>query len=206
MNIDTILDYFDTVDPVLAVAGRLVKSKMGTLQKQPPENYLSDLCESIVSQQLSVKAASTIWSRTHSVVASWNDPRLIMAAHIDDLRACGLSGQKAGYVKNIADAILSGNLHLSRFDEMTDQQTVDELVLVKGIGQWTAEMFLIFSLGRPDVFSGGDLGLRNAMKKLYNLPSITPQEAIAVSEKWSPFRSMASRILWKTLDNEPLLN
>ena len=204
MDIDTILDYFETVDPILASAGRNIASRLTLPVRQPSKNYLSDLCESIVSQQLSVKAASTIWARTHGTVSDWNDPHMILLASTQDLRSCGLSGQKISYVKNIAEAILSHKLHLSRFDEMTDQETIDELVQIKGIGQWTAEMFLMFSLAREDIFSSGDLGLRNGIKKLYGLDSITPQIAHELSLKWAPYRSCASRILWKTLDNEPL--
>ncbi len=204
MDIDTILDYFETVDPILAQAGREVATKLTLVIKQPSRNYLSDLCESIVSQQLSVKAASTIWARTHGTVRNWNDPNQIISARTEDLRTCGLSGQKIGYVKNIADAVLNQKLHLTRFDEMTDQETINELVQIKGIGQWTAEMFLMFSLGREDIFSSGDLGLRNGIKKLYSLESVTPQSAYEISLKWAPYRSCASRILWKSLDNEPV--
>lgn len=206
MDSATILDKLETLDPILAQAGKQIRPLLTPIIKQPVENYLSDLCESIVSQQLSVKAASTIWSRTHAVIGDWNNPIQILSVELDCLRSCGLSGQKALYVKNIADAVLRHRLHLDSFDSMTDQQVIAELVNIKGIGQWTSEMFLIFSLGRQDIFSGSDLGLRNAIKKLYNLPDLTPQEAIILSEKWSPFRSTASRILWKTLDNEPLTN
>lgn len=204
MDIDTILDYFETVDPILARTGREIASKLTPQVKQPSKGYLSDLCESIVSQQLSVKAASTIWARTHGTIRNWNDPNHIISARTEDLRTCGLSGQKIGYVRNIADAVLNQKLHLARFNEMTDQETIDELVQIKGIGQWTAEMFLIFSLGREDIFSSGDLGLRNGIKMLYSLESVTPRSANEISLKWAPYRSYASRILWKTLDNEPV--
>ena len=204
MDINTILDYFETVDPILAHAGHEVITKLAPSVKQSSKNYLSDLCESIVSQQLSVKAASTIWARTHGTVGNWNDPHLIVSVLSEDLRACGLSGQKISYVKNIADAVLNQRLHLTKFDEMTDQETINELVQIKGIGQWTAEMFLIFSLGREDVFSSGDLGLRNGIKKLYDLELVTPHAAHELSLKWAPYRSYASIILWKTLDNEPI--
>lgn len=203
MDTEKIIDYYESVDSVLAAAGRRFISELGPISKLKEKDYLSDLCESIVSQQLSVKAARTIWSRTHSVVDNWNDPLQIIESSLDDLRSCGLSAQKSQYVKNIAEAIVCEKLHIKDFDKMSNDDVIAELVQIKGIGLWTAEMFLIFTLARPDVFSGGDLGLRNAIKKLYVINDLSPKEATDLALKWSPYRSTACRILWKTLDNEP---
>lgn len=203
MDISIILKHLEHSDPTLATAGRMLGAELRLLTKQSPQNYLSDLCKSIVSQQLSVKAASTIWGRTHSVVLDWNNPQSILAPSIDELKAVGLSGQKAQYVKNIAESVLNKELHLTNLDNMSDKEVVEALVRIKGIGKWTAEMFLIFSLGRSDVFSSGDLGLRNGIKKLYDLSSVSTIEAESLAIKWSPYRSTACLILWGILDNKP---
>lgn len=205
MNSDKVLQHFESVDQILAETAKQHLSLLNPIVALKTDGYLSDLCQSIVSQQLSVKAASTIWSRTHAVVANWNDPTLILEADTEDLRSCGLSYQKASYVKNIAQSVAEGSLHVHDFDAMSDEDISRELIKVKGIGQWTTEMFLIFTLGRPDVFSSGDLGLRNAIKKLYGLVEVTPSIASDMAMKWSPYRSTACRLLWKTLDNEPLV-
>jgi DNA-3-methyladenine glycosylase II len=202
MNIHTILEHLASVDPIL---GRAIDSQKGALApiiKADSHYYLANLCRSVASQQLSVKAASTIWDRTHSVVSNWNNPVLIVNARDEELRTCGLSFQKISYVKNIAHAVLDGSLDIENLDTMDDRDVCITLTAIKGIGQWTSEMFLIFSLGRQDVFSAGDLGLRNAMAILYSMSSITPAEALQKSKLWAPYRSTASRILWKTLDNQ----
>jgi len=204
MNIDRVLGHFRSVDPILAEAGQICAGDLQEIVALHADGYLSDLCESIVSQQLSVKAASTIWSRTHAVVANWNNPEAILGAEAEELRGCGLSYQKVSYVKNIAQAVSDETLHIHDFDSMTDEEISRELIKVKGIGQWTAEMFLIFTLGRQDVFSSGDLGLKNAIKKLYKIDEVTPTIAGEMANKWSPYQSLACRILWKSLDNEPL--
>lgn len=172
------LKHFKNVDQILySVALNIELSEI-----IPSKNYFEALCESIVSQQLSIKAADTIWSRVQ--------PKINNVLNIPDqqLRDCGLSWAKIKYIKDLA----SKNLDFSKIDTMTDQEVIAHLTQVKGIGPWTAEMFLIFTLGRPDVFSQGDLGLRNAIKKLYKRkPNV---------KKWSPFKSYASRILWKSLE------
>jgi DNA-3-methyladenine glycosylase II len=205
MNSDRVLEHFDSVDPIMAKVVKPYIATLAPLFAHGTDGYLSDLCESIVSQQLSVKAASTIWLRTHAVVEDWNNPLMILEADTEELRGCGLSYQKASYVKNIAGAVAEGSLHVGKFDAMTDEEISQELIKIKGIGQWTTEMFLIFTMGRSDVFSAGDLGLRNAIKKLYGLTEVTPSIAQEMATKWSPYRSVASRVLWKTLDNEPSL-
>lgn len=189
-------------DPILARLIELYGKDIRTLSQTNSTNFIEELCETIVSQQLSVKAAATIWGRAKNAVKDWDNPVLILECDDTTLRQAGLSGQKVSYVKNIARAVLEGTLHPSSYLQLPEQEIIDELVKVKGIGVWTAEMFLIFSLGREDVFSIGDLGLRNAIKKHYGDLDATAMQELSLA--WSPYRSYASLLLWKSLDNEPL--
>jgi DNA-3-methyladenine glycosylase II len=121
-----------------------------------------------------------------------------------ELRGAGLSFQKISYLKDLSERVISKEVELTKFGELPSEQIAEELIKVKGIGQWTAEMFLMFSLGRPDVFSFGDLGLQNAIMKSYKLkkkPVVKKMDKL--SKKWSPFRTYAAIILWRSLDNEP---
>jgi DNA-3-methyladenine glycosylase II len=198
-----IVDHFELNDRIIHGLVIQFREDLAEIQKPNPEAYLRELCESIVSQQLSVKAASTIWGRTHSVVSDWTNPNCILSVDDDTLRSIGLSYQKIGYVKNIALAVQENTLPMLNLDTLPDEGVIQTLTQVKGIGRWTAEMFLIFTLGRNDVFSPGDLGLRNAIDRLYGTHKISPGEAQALAEKWSPYRSIASRVLWKSLDTIP---
>jgi DNA-3-methyladenine glycosylase II len=114
-----------------------------------------------------------------------------------------MSWGKIKYVKDLSYRVLDGSLHLSKLDNMSNEEVIVELVAVKGIGPWTAEMFLMFSLARPDVFSFGDLGLKNAIKNLYGVEDVTVEYMEKLSKKWSPYRTYAALILWETLDNKP---
>jgi DNA-3-methyladenine glycosylase II len=118
------------------------------------------------------------------------------------MRKCGLSYNKIAYINNICTAVAEGNLTLDKFDEMSDEAIVKQLTAIKGIGEWTAEMFLIFSLGRLDVFSKGDGGLARAINNLYgNGTDLKPKDRLAITEHWKPYRSIASLYLWRSLDN-----
>jgi DNA-3-methyladenine glycosylase II len=203
MNTEEIVNYLDSVDPIIGLHGKLQLGKLLTETHSRQYRHLTSLCRSIIGQQLSVKAATTIWSRASLVILDWEVPELILSANPDELRAAGLSWQKISYIQNIARAVLRGELKIAKMDELTDDEIIHQLTRIKGIGKWTAEMFIMFSLGRPDVFSMGDLGLRNAIKKIYNLDSVSPAEAAKIAEKWSPYRTTACRILWLTLDNSP---
>jgi len=157
-------------------------------------DHFTDLIDSIISQQLSLKAATTISRRFKLLLPSFPfDPQEIVDLDSELARGAGLSYAKISYCKNIAEGVLSGSLHLPKFAEMSDDEIKAELVKIKGIGPWTAEMFLMFTLGRPDVFSPGDQGLKNALKKLYP-HGVNP-------DLWRPYRTYACRYLWKSLDN-----
>lgn len=165
-------------------------------------NYFLDLVESIVSQQLSVKAADTIWGR---FVKLSNDPELtaevILKIPDAKIREAGISWSKITYIKDLAQRTVDSPDMFENFENMSDEEIITELTKVKGIGRWTAEMFLMFAMGRPDVFSYGDLGIRNAIKKLYRLKEHpTPDEAEKISSKWKPYRTVACRYLWKSLE------
>lgn len=170
----------------------------------PHTNYFQSLVEAIIGQQLSGKAADTIVSRFKNLFpkTDFPSPKQILRKQDSELRAAGVSGAKASYIKNLAKAVEDKTVDFKNIDKMEDEEIIEMLTKVKGIGRWTAEMFLIFSLGRQDVFSFGDLGLRNAVKKLYALrKDPSPKQLQKISARWQPFRTCASLYLWAYLDN-----
>lgn len=166
------------------------------------ENLFLDLIENIMGQQLSIKVAKIINGRFLNLFENKNPtPQEVIAIPHETYRAQGLSNAKARYVKNIAQAVIDKELLIENFAKMTDEEIKEQLVKIKGIGNWTAEMFLIFSLKRPDVFSLGDLGLRTAIEKLYDIKRDNLKEIEKLSKTWAPHRTLASRLLWSSLDN-----
>jgi DNA-3-methyladenine glycosylase II len=163
-------------------------------------DHFTTLLRAIVGQQLSARAAETIWQRLIAVHPNGRKlrPEDVLAATDQQLRGVGLSNAKASYAKDLAAKVASGELKLARMSRMSDDDVIDELVAVKGIGRWTAEMFLLFKLGRPDVWAVDDLGLRNAVKNLYGVDP-TKAKMIEVAEPWRPWRSVASWYLWRSL-------
>jgi DNA-3-methyladenine glycosylase II len=162
------------------------------------------LARAIVGQQISVKAADSVWNRLHAAVPRFN-ARQLAACEPDHLRACGLSGQKAGYLLDLAAHFQSRQLRPSRWQELDDEAIIAELTAVKGIGRWTAEMFLIFHELRPDVLPLADLGLRRAVSLLYNDGAVlTPAAIRELAEGWQPWRSVATWYLWRSLDPIPV--
>lgn len=170
--------------------------------KKPKDPFL-DLIESIVSQQLSIKAADTIFARFKKLFPKGKiTPAKLIKIPDEKMRNCGISYSKISYIKGIAQAILDKRLNLKRLEKLSDEEVILELVKLKGVGVWTAEMYLMFTLGRPDIFSTGDLGLQNAMVKIYKLDKKPNKEIlIRISSNWSPFRTTASRILWRSMDS-----
>ena len=163
------------------------------------------LARIIVGQQVSTAAARTVWGRVVDEFGGSVSPIDLIAPDAEErLRGCGLSGRKAAYMIGIAEAIESGALRPGDLDELTDEEVIEALVALKGIGRWSAEMFLIFDLGRPDVFSGGDLGLRKGIQIVYELEEMpTPEEAVAIAASWTPHRSLASLYLWEAVHAAP---
>ena len=179
--------------------------KYGKIVRKPRLDVFEDIVDSIISQQLSVKASATILGRVQKLFPKNKiTPGLILAIEDLTLRNCGMSWAKARYAKDLATKTLDGTLQLDKLDKMTDQEVIDHLVLVKGIGCWTAEMILMFTLVRPDVFPVDDLGIQNAMSKLYKLNRKTKtfkSKLVKISDKWKPHRTLACWYLWKSLDN-----
>ena len=186
------------VDPVM----RALIEDGGPLPTEPdargrPPDLYGSLVRSIAGQQLSVKAAAAIWNR---LVARYGGhtptPRQILDDDPEELRAAaGFSRAKVAYLRSLAEHVEAGDLHLDDLTSQSDEEVVARLTEVKGIGVWTAQMFLMFTLHRPDVFPPADLGVRNAIARLYETP---PDPEI-----WSPYRTRACLYLWRSLDNAP---
>jgi DNA-3-methyladenine glycosylase II len=178
-----------------------LETRLGRRREERPADAYGALLRAIVGQQLSTKAARTIYLRVVDLFGGRTPaPEALLEASEEDLRGCGLSGRKVEYVRDLASHVLSGELELDRLDELPDEQVIEEIVAVRGLGQWTAEMFLIFHLERPDVLSGGDLGIRKAVGVEYGLDEMPPpQRVLEIGEPWRPHRSLASLYLWESL-------
>ena len=181
--------------------GPLIK-KYGHCRIKPSKkaDYFTDLVESILSQQLSGKAAATIFGRVRVGLGGEVSPAKILKTKDTNFRSWGLSRQKTGYLKDLAKRVERGELDLRKLDALSDEDVIGELVAVKGIGRWTAEMFLMFSLARPDVFPADDLGIRNGVKKVFE-KALDARKAGQLANTWKPFRTLASWYIWESLDN-----
>jgi DNA-3-methyladenine glycosylase II len=186
-------------DPVIK---KLIK-EFGEVKLTPNNNLFEDVVSSVISQQLSVKAASTIQGRFETLFGHFPTPEEIIKMDQEKIRACGISYPKVRYIKGIALAVIEKSINLIDLPNLPNEKVIEELVKLKGVGKWTAEMLLIFSLAREDVFSFGDLGLRTAVANLYVVDRDDLLAIEAITSKWSPYRSYASRYLWKSLDNSP---
>lgn len=162
-------------------------------------NYFLDLIEIVTGQQLSMKVADTIFKRLLALFSDKPKPEDVLKVTAEKLRSVGLSNSKVNYIKNIAGAVSSG-LDLGKLTQLSDAEIKKELIKIKGIGPWSAEMFLMFSLKRPDVFSVGDLGLRTAIKRLYGIKRDDLKKIEKLAETWRPHRTLASRLLWASLE------
>lgn len=198
------ITHFKKQDPVLyAFAQRYGPIEM-TKNKR---SHFEALVEAVVSQQLSVKASDTIFKRFVALFPGKKFPTAEMILEItpETMRSVGISYSKAKYILDLAQKVHTKDLKLSRLGKLGNEEVIGELTKVKGIGRWTAEMFLMFSLCREDVFSLGDLGLKNAIKKLYKLKAHpTEKHMQKLLKQWSPYKTYAARYLWKSLDNEPV--
>lgn len=194
-----ILSHFKKNDPLLhTYALRVGPIK---LEKDHPNNYFMRLCRSISGQQLSGAAAETIFSRFKKLYPKGVNPVTVLETPNEKIRLVGMSNNKISYLKNLAQAVVDGYLDFEKIADLPNEEVIRQLTKVKGIGPWTAEMFLMFTLGREDVFSYGDLGLKNGMKKIYGFkknPSVKTIERII--KKWSPYKTYACRILWNSLE------
>ncbi len=203
-------DALAAADPAMAaLIERVGKIDLATRlrrrsEERPPDAY-GALLRAIVGQQLSTKAARTIYLRVCDLFGGTTpSPEQLLEASEEDLRACGLSGRKVEYVRDLAAHVLSGELELDRLGELSDEEAIEEIVAVRGLGLWTAKMFLLFHLERPDVLSGGDLGIRKAIQIEYELEEMpTPLQVLEIGEAWRPHRSLASLYLWESLASVP---
>jgi DNA-3-methyladenine glycosylase II len=171
-----------------------------------PDDHYGALVRSIAGQQLSVLAARAIYGRLIDRFGGRPPtPQEILADDPEELRAAaGFSRAKVRYLRSLAEHVISGELELERLDELSDEQVIAELTAVKGIGDWTAHMFLMFHLERPDVLAVGDLGIRRAIELAYGLDSLPDAATIErIAEPWRPYRTLACRYLWRSLANEP---
>ena len=160
------------------------------------------LIRSVIGQQISVKAASTVWSRFCERIGDI-EPKNILSADIEDLRSCGLSQRKAEYVIGISESW--SDYDSIEWKEMSDEEIIQELIKLRGVGKWTAEMILIFTMLRPDVFPIGDIGMIRGIEKSYNSGErMSVEELYAISEKWKPWRTVACCFMWRTVDPEPV--
>jgi DNA-3-methyladenine glycosylase II len=197
------VEHLKQVDPALRVV--IESAPLPTFT--PHTKYYQELVESIISQQLSVKAASTILKRFKELFSSdFPSPEEILDQDIETFRGVGLSRQKATYIQDLARKVLDGTVKFNHLDSLSNQEVIDELVQIKGVGVWTVHMFLMFCMGRLDVLPVGDLGIKNGIQKLYNLPE-RPDEArmleIAQQNNWHPYETIASWYVWHLLDNKP---
>jgi DNA-3-methyladenine glycosylase II len=192
-------------DPAMA---RLIE-RIGPLTVEGRRGERSDnpfeaLARIITGQQVSTAAARTIWGRVCEAFGGRAPTPEEAAAGEERLRGAGLSGRKASYVAGLGAAFATGELDSEELRHDDDERVIAELVAIRGLGRWSAEMFLIFHLARPDVFSGGDLGLRNGIKLALELPEApAPEEAVRIAKRWRPHRTLASIYLWEAVGAPP---
>jgi DNA-3-methyladenine glycosylase II len=175
------------------------------LRRERPGDAYGALLRSIVGQQLSTKAARTIYGRMLELFDGHAPtPLQLLAADPDQIRAAGLSRPKINYLRDLAQHVLDGELELERLDELPDEEVIEQLTAVKGIGDWSAHMFLMFHLGRPDVLPVGDQGIRRAVQLQYGLRKLPdPKRLEKIARPWRPYRTLACLYLWSSLDNKP---
>jgi DNA-3-methyladenine glycosylase II len=189
-------------DPILAA----IIAQNGACTLRPQRPYFVALVEAILSQQLSVKASATIFKRFKEKLGGRVTPERILKLTAAQFRSVGVSRQKMSYLRDLSAKWRNGAVNHRRFAEMNDEEIIAALTQVKGIGRWTAEMFLIFSLLRPDVLPVDDLGFRKALQVAYKLRRLPNAKKITqLAEKWKPHRSIATWYLWSSLDNKPMV-
>jgi len=197
--------YLAAQDPIL----KPVIERAGLCTIRPNTDYYQELVDAIISQQLSVHAARSIETRFRNLFGGqFPTPEQILTTDIETLRALGFSRAKAAYVLDLAQHVVDGRVRFDHLDTLTNDEVIAELTAVKGIGVWTAHMFLMFCMGRTDVLPVGDLGVRNGIRDLYGFKDApTPQQITELAEAngWHPYESIASWYVWQSLNNEPNL-
>lgn len=203
LQIQAAIDHLKVADPVL---GRHIE-RVGPYTLKQHRNRYEMLVRSIISQQISTKAARSVRLRLQAATPSGRiTPEDLATMSEESLRAVGLSGQKTRYLKGLTEAVLGGTVRLDRIGRLSDEDVIAHLIQVKGIGVWTAQMFLMFALGRLDVFPHGDLGLRSSIGQLYGFAQMPdPATCQKIAEIWRPYSTVASWYVWRVSDlkNDP---
>lgn len=189
-------------DPVI---GKLVQA-FGLPTYRPHTDYYQQLIKSIIGQQLSVKAAATIFGRLIELFGHFPTCEELVARDFDELKSVGLSRSKTIYIRDLAAHVLADSLSFEDFNNMSNEQIIESLTNIKGIGVWTVHMFLIFAMGRLDVLAAGDLGVRTALSRLYKIDHVAKNEEIlllAAEHQWHPYESLVCWYAWQSLHNAP---
>jgi len=206
--LDTALAHLSAADPVLA---EIIANTTERPTFTPHTNYYQAIVDSIVSQQLSVKAAATIQKRFNALFGDENTtptPSQILTKDVEEYRAIGLSRPKAGYILDLAYKVADNIVVFDHLETLSNEEIIADLTQIKGVGEWTVHMFLMFCMGRLDVLPVGDLGIQNGVRMNYGLSEKPlPKEvaAIAAANNWHPYESVASWFMWHSLDNKPAL-
>jgi DNA-3-methyladenine glycosylase II len=202
------IEHLRAGDPVMRrLIDEIGADGLGDPRRGRPADRYGTLLRSIVGQQLSTRSASAIYARLIDRYGGRTPtPQEVLEDDPEQLRvAAGLSHAKVAFLRSLAEHVIDGSLQLDRLDELPDEQVIAELVAVKGLGPWTADLFLMFQLQRPDVLPVGDLGIRRAVMVRYELEAMpTPAEVERIGEPWRPHRTLASLFLWRSLRNTPL--
>jgi DNA-3-methyladenine glycosylase II len=206
LDLQKAAEHLSRNDPVLAA----VIARAGLAKFEPHNDYYGALVNSIIGQQLSVKAAASIKQRFRDLFGGQLPaPEAILEKSVEELRSVGFSNAKANYVRDLAQHVIDGRVRFDKLHSQTNAEIIAELTDVKGVGEWTAHMFLMFCMGRLDVLATGDLGVRNGIRALYGFNDIpTPDQVreIALKNSWHPYESVACWYIWHSLDNEPAVD
>jgi DNA-3-methyladenine glycosylase II len=190
---DTEMNYLKRRDKRLGQA----IDDIGFIKRKMTPDPFTALVRTIIGQQISTKAAQTVCARVYELVGNPIDPLILADVGLGAIQGCGMSERKAGYILGAANAALRGEIGFDALHTLTDAEVVRSLTALRGVGVWTAEMILIFSLGRPDVVSHGDLGIRRGMVALYGLDEVTREQFAKYAERYSPYGTVASLYLWR---------
>jgi DNA-3-methyladenine glycosylase II len=195
-------DHLVQADPILAA----IIKRVGPCRLTPREPTFETLARSITFQQLSGKAAATIFERLRNAVGKRFTPSAFLRLSEEELRACGLSRQKIAALTDLAIHVASRKISFAKLKKLEDLAVIESLSQVRGVGVWTVQMFLMFALERPNVMPTGDLGIRSAIRKAYGLETMpTPAEVLKYAEKWQPYCTIASWYLWRSLEGPAAL-
>lgn len=190
------MDYLKERDPILGAA----IDRIGFVKREVNPDIFSALISSIISQQISTKAAITVKNRLLELVGEIK-PENIIKLDLEEIQKCGMSMRKADYINSIAEAVISKAVDLNNLNKLSDGEVIKELTKLKGVGEWTAEMLLIHSLQRPNVLSFKDLSIRRGLMRLYSLDHISKDEFEVYRNRYSPYNTVASIYLWKISEN-----